>query len=166
MMRNEYRQSDSDGRIPLSYREYNALRTVFGAVNAFEQYSSQLERRARGVKNLWRDMQLLRWMASSVMERLLKTVPAKKLKQIRNELEETVCEVKVRGISGSKAKEYFYVEQQTLIDLCRFATELNCFGCQKSHEEAKRNCKLYKDIQSVFNYEFEECENCLFAEGI
>lgn len=162
----EYRQADADGKIQLSYREYNAIRTIYGAVNAFELYHGQLERRARGVKGLWRDLRLLRWLSKSVLERILKTVPVKKLKQMKAELDNTICEVKVRSISNPKRSELMCIERETVLNICKAATEMNCFCCDKTQAEAKKNCQLYKDIQSVFNYEFEKTEQCPFSDGV
>lgn len=162
----EYRQKDADGRIPLSYREYSALRGIFSAVNALTIYHKELERRTKGYKNGWRDLRCLVSLSEKVMEDVLKTIPRKKLLQIRRDLDNTVCELKPRGIVNHKEDGFFCVSENTLIELCEAATELNCFGCEKSNKEANKDCKLYKIIQSVFNYEFEESDHCPMADKV
>jgi len=112
---------------------------------------------------------LLCWLSENVLTRILTTVPIKRLGQISEELKHTHVRVEVDGVVGRKPQRYMYVEQETLIDLCRKAVDVNCFGCEKTHNEAKRKCQLYKDIQAMFNYEFEEFSkgetSCPFCDG-
>ena len=168
-MGDRFQQADSDGRYPISYREYEAIRNVFGAVNSFVEHSGELERRCKQSKNLWRDMRLLCWLSEDVLTRILSTVPIKRLGQISEELKHTHVRVEVDGVVGRNYQRYMYVEQEALIDLCRKAVDVNCFGCEKTHKEAKRKCQLYKDIQSMFNYEFDEFSkgenSCPFCDG-
>ena len=161
----EYRQPDADGRIALSGREYTALRAIYGAVNVLEVYHGELERRCRGIKYGWRDLRCLLKLSERVLDKILETVPIKKLMQMRVDLDNTVCEVKTKGITGQSKGDCIYVPDSVLIDLCKAATNVACFGCDRSHEDARRHCQLYKDIQAVFPYEFDKGGTCPFAEG-
>lgn len=162
----EYRKRDENGRTELSSKEYTAIRAIWGAVNALTVYHGWLERRCRSYKNGWRDLRCLVKLSEKVMEDTLDTVPLKKLMQMRKELDNTICEIKTRGIVGRKDDGFMYVSEEAIIRLCQAATDLNCFSCQKTQKEAKRSCQLYKDIQSIFNYEFDECDKCPFEEGV
>lgn len=162
----EYRQADADGRIPLSSREYKALRALFGAVNVLTQYSGELERRARGIKNGWRDLRCLQANADRLTQRLLATVPLKKLVAINTELKNTYCELQTKGAVNSIENDCMYIEVGKLVKLCKAAAAVECFACTKSHKQAAKNCELYETIQSLFAYEFEDTEQCPFAEGL
>lgn len=165
-MSTEYRKQDEDGRVALSSREYSAIRAIWGAVNALNLYHGELERRCKSYKNGWRDLRCLVKLSEKVMHQTLSTVPRKKLLQMRKELDNTICEIKTRGISGCKDDGFMYVSEDTIINLCKAATDINCFGCEKTHSEARKSCQLYKDIQSIFNYDFDECKSCPLAGGV
>lgn len=162
----EYRRPDADGRIALSGREYTALRAIYGAVNALELYHGELERRCRGIKYGWRDLRCLVKLSERVLEEVLRTVPTKKLMQMKKDLEHTVCEVKTQGVVGQSQDDYMYVSDQKIVDLCKAATNITCFGCGIAQKDAKRHCQLYRTIQEVFPYDFDENgAGCPFAEG-
>ena len=62
-------RADEDGRYPLSTREYEALRTVFGAVNALD--TETLRDRCGLFRYGWRNMRLAASLLRKVMEGLL-----------------------------------------------------------------------------------------------
>lgn len=159
MKSDDYRRRDEDGRIPLSNKEYTAIRAIFGAVNALELYHHDLENRSRSIKDGWRDLRCLVKLAENVMQRMLKTVPFKKLVQIQKELNNTVCIIKVKGVSGQKSEGIVCVSEEALIALCSAAMKMNCFGCSKSRKEAEKNCEIYKRIQEVLSYELDDLES-------
>lgn len=154
---------DESGRIPLSSREYTALRAIFGSFNALELYHKELERRCKTWKGGWRDLRLLCVLSRKIMEKVLQTIPHNKLVAIRKELQNTICEVKVKGVTGSSGDACIYVSEPALVRLTEDATEMKCFGCEKTQKEAKKSCQLYKDIQATFHYEFENCGDCPFS---
>lgn len=161
----EYRKKDEDGRIPLSQKEYFALRCIFGAVNALSLHYSELERRTKGYKNGWRDLRCLVSLSEKVMEDILETIPRKKLLQIKKDLDNIVCELKPRDVAKKNDDGFLCVPENALIHLCESATEFKCFGCEKSQKQAKKDCTLYKSIQAVLNYELEECDSCPFQDS-
>lgn len=161
----EYRQKDANGRIPLSSREYSAIRAIYGAVNSLAEYHQELERRCKGYKNGWRDLRCLVWLSEKVMRDILMTVPLKKLMQMNKDLDNTICITKVRGVVGEKVDGFMYIKEDDLLNICQCAIDMNCFGCDKTQKEAKKNCKLYKAIQSTVCFELDECESCPFADG-
>lgn len=161
----EYRQADNEGRIPLSYKEYTALRTIFGAVNALEQYHDVLHRRCEGIPHGWRDLRCLVRLSEILLEKILRTIPRKRLLALKTELDNTVCEVKVKGVTGERHDECIYVPTQSIVNLAQAATAVQCFGCQRTQEDARRHCQTYKDVQAILPYEFDECGRCPFAEG-
>lgn len=163
-MSKEYRQADADGRIPLSAREYVAIRAIFAAIDSLTREHEQLERRAKGVKNCWRDLRLLVVLAEKVLNELLKTVPTKKLLQMQKDLKNTVCRIETRGAVGHKEDGFMFVPEDSAIKLCQMAMKLNCFGCDKTHKEAKRECEMYKAIQDIFVYQFDDFNDCPFSD--
>lgn len=158
----DYKAKDSDGRTPLSAREYEALKNIFVAFNALTLHHKELERRCKSYKNGWRNLRLLVKYSDIVMQSVLNTIPTKKLIQIEKELKNTVCILKTQGVTGIDADGYMYVPENAMIDLCDTITGIVCFGCEKTHKEARRHCDTYKKIQQIFGYEFDECGSCPF----
>jgi len=157
------RNPDQDGRYPLSMREYEALRTIFGCVNALDDDHETLKARCRLFKGGWRDLRMLAAVSKRLMEKLLCTIPAKKLLVIRRELSNTICEVKLKPIASPRHDDCVYVSQEALLRVCNRAMQDNCYLCDRSHKEAKRGCELYKDIQACFPYQFDDSSDCPFS---
>lgn len=78
-MKPTWRNPDEDGRYPLSYVEYQSLRSLFGAKNALEQTHNQLERRVRTIPGGWRDFRLLMTLVDKLLGAVLRTIPQKKI---------------------------------------------------------------------------------------
>lgn len=155
-------EPDEDGRYPLSTKEYEALRTVFGVVNALD--SDTLKERCALIKNGWRDIRLAHTLLRRVMEELLCTIPAKKLMAIHTELKHTVCELKVKPPSGIGRGGCVYVDHKAFITICERAISMDCLFCEKDAKAGKR-CPLYKALNACFPYELCEPEDtrCPFA---
>lgn len=160
----EYRQADENGKFALSAREYKAVRAIYSAVDALAREHTQLERRCKGYKNGWRDLRCLVKLSEKVLDQVLATIPYKKLLQMQKDLEHTICKIETRGAVGVKDEGFMYVPEESVIELAKAAMKINCFGCTKTHKEAKKTCDLYKTIQSAFCYEFEECGECPFSD--
>lgn len=158
------RKPDEQGRYPLSTDEYQALRTLFGCVNALDDDHKTLKARCELIQGGWRDMRLLTSLSKKLMENLLTTVPSKKLLQISRELHRTICEVKIKPPIGMKSSDScVYVNEDALLRIISRAMSMNCYLCDKTQKDAKRTCSLYKDIQSLFPYEFDDFDECPLA---
>lgn len=145
------RPADSDGKYPLTTREYDALRTVFGALNALD--SETLKERLQTTKSGWRDMRLCAVTMHKVLMSLLDTIPADKLLTLRDELNQTVCEVRLRTASQN-TRDSVFVSHRAMISLIDRAIQMECMLCEKSVKKGKR-CPLYKDICACFPYELD-----------
>ena len=148
------KQPDSAGRHPLSTREYTAIRTLFGCVNAFAESAKELKRRSGEIENGYRDLRLLEALSDKLLTKFLETVPNKQLMAISKELRHTICEVKIRPVARSAHEDVAFVPQAALIRLVNRAVDLNCEFCSKCGQEARR-CPLYRDVQACFPYEFD-----------
>lgn len=157
------RKPDEDGRYPLSMREYEALRTIFGCVNALDDDHETLKARCKLFKGGWRDLRMLAAVSKRLMEKLLCTVPRKKLLTIQRELQHTICEVKIKPIAAPHRENMVCVSEDAMIRVCNRAMQDNCYLCDKTHKEAKRSCELYRDVQACFPYDFNESTDCPFA---
>ena len=136
-------------RPPLSYREYSALRQLFGMVVGWDEKGSELRQRLKLVPHGWRDARMLAAVSSRLLDGLLGTIPVKKLVMIRKELDNTWCEVTVRNSIAPVKKEMFtYVEQETLERVTDRAMELECMFCEKRGKDA-RKCQLRQDIEEL-----------------
>ena len=72
-----WKQPDENGRYPMSNPEYQALRALFGAKNALEQTSKDIERRVRLIPGGWRDFRMLVAVLDRLLAAVLRTVPQK-----------------------------------------------------------------------------------------
>lgn len=156
------RQPDADGKYPLTMREYDALRTVFGALNALD--SDTLKERLKTTKYGWRDIRLCLAVMRKVLDKLLLTIPPLKLLTLQEELKHTYCEVRIRGGGTPSHPDCVYVSQKAIVAMIDRAIQLECLLCDKSVKDGKR-CPLYKNIQALFPYELDEPTDtkCPFA---
>lgn len=145
MMENEYT------RIPLTKREYYALREVFGIVNAFDRCAHDLKTRCQQIPNGWRDLRLICSKAEKLMGDLLKTVPVEKLRSMKAELGQITCEVKcVKDFTGRlKAEGFSYVPDDALSRVVARLIGDECLVCDKSAKQGKR-CPISKDIEALY----------------
>lgn len=158
------RRPDEDGRYALSMQEYKALRTIFGCVNALDDDHEILKARCKLIKGGWRDLRMLTAVSKRLMEKLLCTIPGKKLLVIKRELQNTICEVKLRPVAtGSQRDGMVYVSEDAMLRVCNRAMQDYCYLCDKTHKEARRSCQLYRDIQACFPYDFDDSLDCPFA---
>ena len=162
-MKPTWRNPDEDGRYPLSYVEYQSLRSLFGAKNALEQTHNQLERRVRTIPGGWRDFRLLMTLVDKLLGAVLRTIPQKKLLQIRAELSRTVCEIKVQGVAGNLSDDKLLrmVPQGALETVVNESMSMKCFACERC--DYKR-CELFKAIESLYNYDFPKTKVCPLSE--
>lgn len=157
-------RDDGNGRYALSYREYAALRSLFGAKNALVQNYKEIEDRVRLIPNGWRDLNMIMKVLDKLVLALLRTVPTEKLIAIKRELECTYCELKVRNSLTTLPDSCTYVPEGALMNIVNELAEIKCFGCDKTHKDARKTCQLYKDIQACYHYEFEKCGDCPFSD--
>lgn len=159
---------DADGRFHFSEREYYATRQFFGIITTFNKHAGQLERRVREIPNGWRDLRMLMTVSERLLGNILKTVPVKKLKAIKKELDNMEFTVSIRNCIAPPAKTdtdgFTYVSQRALERITQRVVDFECFGCQKQGAEAK-HCQLRKDIESTYNYEYPcaSGKECPFA---
>lgn len=149
-------------RTPLSKNEYYALLELFGIVNSFNQCTGILERRCRTIPNGWRDMRLLISTAERLMQKLLSTVPSKKLIAIQKDMHFARCELKVMpDYTAEKDKDGFaYVPNTALSNVVERLINWECMLCDKSKAKSKQ-CKTLKDIAALYPWEFpEKCDGC------
>ena len=64
-------------RVPLSGREYYALRELFGMVSSFNVCAGDLEKRVKSIPDAWRDYRLLMVLSEKLMQKVLDTIPQK-----------------------------------------------------------------------------------------
>lgn len=153
---------DQDGRYALSMREYESLRALFAALTGLN--CDALRSRCDLIPGAWDAIEQAKKDLFTVMEKLMATVPYKKLKSIQHELTHTICRVEVKGPAGAVTPDYVYLPRQAFVDILQRAIQLDCLLCDKSIGECKR-CSLYKDIDACFPYLLEEPTDklCPFA---
>lgn len=156
------RNPDEQGRYPLSMREYEAIRMMFAAVSALD--CDTLHERSDLIPGLWDDIKKTRDDMMTATEKLLGTVPAKKLTAMQHELKHTVCKIEIRPPSKEAGRDYLYIPRVAFVELLQRAIQLDCMLCDKTIQECKK-CKLYKNIDACFPYLLDEPTDklCPFA---
>jgi len=146
---------ESNEKYALSYREYFALRQLFGISHIWDKSGHEIEKRLKKIPNGWRDAKLIMTLADRLLDKVLLTIPREKLDQIKMELNHTFLEVTVKNcISGTpKGHTYTYVETETLERVTDKAMEISCAFCQNRGKEV-RDCQLRKDIERLYNWNF------------
>lgn len=141
-------------RKPLSKDEYYALLELFGAVNAFNNCASNLERRCKGIPAGQADMLLLISTAERLMENLLATIPVRKLQAIKKDLHFSRCELKITpDYTGESKKDgYAYVPDKALSNVVERLVNWECMLCDKSKAKSKQ-CKILKEIAALYPWE-------------
>lgn len=153
-----YKKPDEDGRYPLSAKEYDAIRAIFGAVYALTEMHPVLEQRCKTIKGGWRDIRLLVTVADRLMDALLLTVPRKKLRAMKRELENTVMEIKMKPAVLPNTDDYLTVVPQGAVEyVTQKALDFCCLGCEKRDY---RNCELFNSVQSLYHYDFPKAKEC------
>jgi hypothetical protein len=157
-----WKQPDENGRYPMSNPEYQALRALFGAKNALEQTSKDIERRVRLIPGGWRDFRMLVAVLDRLLAAVLRTVPQKKLLAIRAELSRTICEVHMQGVTSPKDDDLLTVVPQGALErVINEAVSFRCFGCERC--DYKR-CELFKAVDVLYHYDFPKTKTCPFAD--
>lgn len=158
---------DVDGKYPLSGREYYSIRELFGMISALEYTMDDLKARAQLTPGTWRDMCLVMSKAKKVVDELLDTIPQRKLRMIRTDIENTVISVEVRAPHGAKPPrnpDYVCVPSKALDGLLERIVDIDCFACAKRGREIKK-CQMRQLIEDTFPYDIPEPDNdgCKFC---
>lgn len=149
-------RKDADGKYPLSGREYQAMLTLFGFGGTLDNDS--LKERLRTIPHGWRDMRLAVTTIDRLLDKLLGTVPEKKLRAIQTELKHAVCELKIVP-PVSHPPGCVYVEESALINLADRAISMDCMFCMKNDKECTQ-CELYRTLSACFPYELDGAKGC------
>ncbi len=157
-----WKQPDESGRYPMSNPEYQALRALFGAKNALEQTSKNIEQRMRLIPGGWRNFRMLVAVLDRLLAGVLRTIPQKKLLAIRAELSRTICEVHVQGVVQRKDDDLLTVVPQGALErVLDEALRFRCFGCERCDY---RHCEFYRAIDALYHYDFPKTKTCPFAD--
>lgn len=143
-------------RTSLSGQEYYALRALMGVVSTFAVETRTLEKRLRKIKMGWCRAKLIEAVADKLLVELLKTVPPKKIAQIRQEIEHTRVEVSVtRDFTGNHKQTFTYVPNDALEWLEDKVVDMECMMCEKTSKESKR-CQVRRNIEALYMYDFPD----------
>lgn len=158
-----WKQADEEGRYPLSHREYQAIRALFGSQNSLINAQKDLENRIRVIPDGWRDFRLVYSVLEKLLTKLLRTVPSQKLLSMKRELKDTYCEVKVKGAAGQTLEGDLLrvVPQQDLETVVNAAMDFRCFACDRCDY---KKCRLYQAINNLYHYDFPKSKTCPLSD--
>lgn len=156
-----------DERYPLSGREYTALQYLFVAASTFIEMIPALMKRAKRVPGLWRDLRLLQVVAEKCLDRLLGTIPVKKLLHVKEDIKHTSIYIRVEapGIKSMDDKSFSYVPTAALNSVLDHLCNTECMWCDKGPDEAK-TCPYRRMIEDCLPHTVgrdEETEHCKYS---
>ena len=164
IVQNQSQTNTPAERVPLTGREYYALRALMGIVSTFETEDVSLEKRLKSIRGGWRDIKLIEKLSSKLLDLILTTVPQKKLEQIRLEISHTRVEISVvRDVAGRYKPNFTYVPNEALEWLEEQVIDMNCMLCDKTDKESKR-CPIRRNIEALYMYDFPERKGCPIAQ--
>lgn len=158
---------DAEGKYPLSGNEYYAVREIFAVISAFESSMGYLRDRAKLTPGTWRDMNLVLKLSQKIIDVLLRSIPTKKLVQIKSDISRTVVSVEVRqphATGAPKDPDFVCIPAPTLDYLIGIVMDIECFACERRGREIKK-CPIRPAIEDTFPFEIPEPENdgCKFC---
>lgn len=158
--------SSEDRSMPLTEKEYYAIREFFGFVSAIQRYGSILKRRAEKTDGTWEEIERISRESENVLHNLLITIPVQKLQLIQRELPNirvTVETVPERG-RRKKTDEYAYVPTKDLETLIQKTIDWNCFACEKTGRDIEQ-CSIRKAVEAVYPFRLpgDSSKSCKFS---
>ena len=158
---------DSEDRsMPLTEKEYYAIREYFGFVSAIQKYGSILKRRAQKTDGTWEMIERISADAEKVLHNILVTIPVAKLQVIQRELPNIRVPVETMPEHGRRKKsdEYAYVPTKDLETLIQKTIDWNCFACENAGRE-RDNCPIRKAVEGVYPFRLpgDSANSCKFS---
>ena len=154
-------------RPALSYREYKALRQLFGIIDGWHFCGSELDRRLALIPGGRETKEEISRLSDRLLEQLCGTIPYKKLAVIKKELDSTRCEINVMNtVSEAERRMYTYCETKALERITEAAMATYCELCDKRGGEA-RACPMRKDLERMFLWDYPKVKDgqvCHFAQ--
>ena len=90
---------DSDGRYPLSGKEYSALLSLFAVNSTLNDQANVLTERIKTKSGAWRDFRLATVKMQKVLDEIVTTIPVKKLHAIARDLQHARVHVDINTAS-------------------------------------------------------------------
>lgn len=154
--------------MPLSGREYAALQTLFATVSSLGELLPILEKRAKMVPNLYRDLRLMEAKATTALDAILRTIPADKLRHVATDVQNVQLYIKVQPPGLRKQNPGFsYTPTATLNELLSYVCEHECLLCDKTPTEA-RKCEVRRMIEGALPHEVEarDGDKCKYSDMV
>jgi hypothetical protein len=126
-----------------------------------------LEKRARMVPNLWRDIRMVQTRLDGILSAILSTCPPEKLRHISADVRNTQLYVRVEapGLHSQSTEGFSYTPTRTINNLLGYLVEHECMMCDKTPVEA-RKCPMRKIIDSALPHEVNtpDGEHCRYSD--
>ena len=141
-------------RMPLSKKEYDVILSIWGAINNFSMCEEHLKSRAQMIPHGWRDLKLFLSLGKRINDGILATIPPNKLENMKIDLNNARCEVKIiKDFTGAAEKEgWYYTSVDALNKLTEIVINDHCFLCEKNRADSKK-CEIFKLIDRQLPWE-------------
>ena len=147
------REPDSDGRYPLSGREYEALQMIMAAASCLEK-TSELVPRLKKIPQGYRDMQMIKKRLLQLTDALLVTIPMKKLVSIREELKFLKLKTFYGGILGKQDHGMAFVQADAMLHILDKMVGYECMPCMQTGKAIKQ-CPVRELLNELWPYEMD-----------
>lgn len=141
-------------RVPITQKEYHAILMVMGLLNMMDGNDQTLKNRLRLTGRGYTDWRMITGKLAKVFDKLLKTVPANKLMQMKVELKNVRAVVTTTpDYTGNNRKVgYFYCPEKAMERMIARIINSECLCCDMSAKQCKR-CMIFKDINEIYPWE-------------
>ena len=152
----------------LTGKEYAAILSLFAAISHHAELFPLLRKRAELVPGLWEKMQTVEETTNSLLDGLLSTVPANKLRHIRTDIAHVKLYIKVEppgAVPSVDTRGFSYVPTKTLNQLLCYTMEHECMMCDKTPTEA-RQCPIRDMFDNALPHEVQarDAAHCRYSD--
>jgi len=145
---------DQPGTMPLTEREYYALREFFGFMSAVAKHIGLLEKRAKMRPGCWEELNDVMEKTKKIIQTMLETIPIDKLRMVREELPHIRVSTEFEKPNGRRKKsdDYACVPCKELDMLIQKTIDWECFSCEKSGREMW-SCPIRKAVDATYPFQ-------------
>ena len=160
--------TDADGMLPLSNKEYGSLKMVMASLDSLVQETDRLEKRAKLAGNgTWRDLKLLKTVTERVYRNLMGTVPLRKRQIVKEEVYRSYVSVNVKpkvNLPEHEETQYTVVPIDSLEWLINRVLKFECFCCDKEGKDQKK-CPFRENLEKMYAFDLNDIRQgeCPFA---
>jgi hypothetical protein len=159
------KKPDADGCYPMSMREHDAVRNLYGAINALLLKENAIKERVALI-GMTEKYQQATDAYCEILAGILNSTPLRKREMIRKEMDNAYLYVSIGKSAAPPRGKDVYIDSNVLMNLINNCIKDHCFVCQKSYTEGTRHCPIYKAVTDCYSYEFDQTDDYCPLQGV